>query len=182
MIISFVGRISVAAVLAIAIVSLCEQSSLAQARPAASPSHVVIPFLANDSKPTDLEFEGAECDLSAVGDQMTCVFQQVFLTTTPIAPDTCLVTTNRYQRTFRRDAPTHWTSREGPDGVCGIVDVATLQDDGDVRWTMDLRKEVTNKDAAPSCQTVDPQSITFGWRDLRRPLPCRFLQPGALTP
>src|SRR6266581_842092 len=69
----------------------------------ASPSHVVIPFLANATKPTDLDFEGGECELAANGNRMSCTFQQVFLTTSAVAPDTCLITTNRYQREFRRD-------------------------------------------------------------------------------
>jgi hypothetical protein len=60
-----------------------------------SRSHVVIPFLANASKPADLDFEGAECEVA--GDRMTCTFQQVFLTASPVTPDTCLVTTNRYE-------------------------------------------------------------------------------------
>ena len=107
-----------------------------------SRSRIMIPFLANASKPDDLDFEGAECDVA--GDRMTCAFQQVFLTSSPVAPDTCLVTTNRYEREFRRDSPSHWTSTEGPEGACGVLDVATLQDAGGVRWTMELTKVVTN--------------------------------------
>ena len=99
-------------------------------------------------KPEDLEFEGAECDLDAGGSRMTCVFQQVFLTTSPIVPDTCLITTNSYQRVFRLDSPSHWTSREAPADVCGVQDVATLQDGGGVRWTMELTKDVTRRDAS----------------------------------
>ena len=75
---------------------------------------MTIPFLANATKPTDLEFEGAECDVDASGNRMTCAFQQLFLTTSPLAPDTCLVTTNRYDRVFQRDSSSHWTSTEGP--------------------------------------------------------------------
>jgi len=76
-------------------------------------NHVTIPFLANASKPSDLEFEGAECEIGAGGSRMTCAFQQLFLTTSPVAPDTCLVTTNRYEREFRRDSPVRWINREG---------------------------------------------------------------------
>jgi hypothetical protein len=143
-------------------------------------SHVTIPFLANASKPAALEFEGAECDV--IGDRMTCAFQQLFLTTTPTAPDTCLVTTNSYDRDFRRDGPTHWISIEGPTGVCGVVDVVTLQDDGGVRWTMELKKEVTKRDASLACVTMNVQPETLSWQNIRRPLPCRFVQPGGLAP
>src|SRR4051812_38862947 len=108
-------------------------TSVAQRAPSAPPpSHVVIPFLANATKPADLDFEGGECERDASGDRMDCTFQQVFLTTSDLAPDTCLITTNRYERTFRRDTATRWVSTEGPDGACGLLDVATLQNDGGV--------------------------------------------------
>lgn len=147
-----------------------------------SQSHIVIPFLANETKPSDLEFEGAECDVDASGTRMACTFQQVFLTTSPVVPDTCFVTTNRYERVFRRDSQSHWTSTIGPEGACRVLDIATLQDGGGVRWTMELRKEATNKEAGPSCQTADAGPDTFDWRHVRRPLPCRFVQPGGVTP
>jgi hypothetical protein len=156
-------------------------SPAAQA-PTPSPSHVVIPFLANATKPTDLEFEGAECNVDAAGRRMTCAFQQLFLTTSQLAPETCLVTTNRYERVFRLDSPNHWTSTEGPQGVCGLLDIATLQDDGGVRWTMELRKEVTKKDGGAACQTMEVKPEVYSWQNIRRSLPCKFVQPGALTP
>src|SRR5262245_29042163 len=145
-------------------------------------SHVVIPFLANATEPHDLEFEGAECDIDASGTRMTCAFQQLFFTTSPVAPDTCLATTNRYDRVFRRDSPNHWTSSEGPDGVCGILDIATLQDDGGVRWTMELKKEVTKNEASAACLTMKVPPEVFSWQNIRRPLPCKNIQPGGLTP
>ena len=117
-------------------------------RSSTPPSHVVIPFLADPSKPAALEFEGGECDLNAAGNSMECTLQQVFLTTSGVAPDTCLITTNRYQRAFRRDVPRRWVSREGPAGVCGVVEVVTLRDEGGVRWTMETRKLATTKDAS----------------------------------
>jgi hypothetical protein len=178
----FVSRgVLIAAICAVVAATLSAQSPLAQT-PSTPRAHVTIPFLANATKPSALEFEGAECDLDASGDRMSCVFQQVFLTTSALAPDTCLVTTNRYERSFHRDSPTHWTSPSDPVGVCGVLDVATLQDDGGVRWTMELRTEVTKKDAGPVCRSVDVTRETFSWRDIRRSLPCKFVQPGGLTP
>jgi hypothetical protein len=157
-------------------------TSFAQiATSAPSPSHIVIPFLANATKPADLDFEGGECELDASRNRMDCTFQQVFLTTSDLAPDTCLITTNRYERTFRRDTATRWVSTEGPEGVCGLLDVATLQNDGGVKWTMETHKAVTKKDASPACQSSDTQAETLSWQNLRRPLPCRFVQPGGLS-
>jgi hypothetical protein len=158
---------------------LWDSTSIAQAPPRL---HVTIPFLANATKPTALEFEGAECDVDASGTRMVCAFQQLFLTTSSAAPETCLVTTNRYDRVFLRDSPNHWTSSEGPTGVCGLRDIATLQDDGGVRWTMELKNEVTSKEASAACLAMKVQPEVFSWQNIRRPLPCKNVQPGGLAP
>ena len=152
----------------------------AQASNGPPPSHLVIPFLANATKPDDLGFEGAECEVDKAGTTMDCQFQQVFLTTSDVAPDTCLVTTNRYPLTFRRQADARWVSTEGPAGACGLLDVVTLQDDGGVKWTMNIRRNVPRRDA-PACRAIDESNETLSWQNLRRPLPCRFVQPGGLS-
>ena len=146
-----------------------------------SPSHVVIPFLANATKPSALEFEGAECETNRGGTTLRCEFEQVFLTTSDLAPDTCLVTTNRYAKTFLRGAERRWVSSEMPAGVCGVTEVVTLQDGGGVRWTMETKKVVTRKNAAPSCAAAEEPPETLSWQNLRRPLPCKFVQPGGLS-
>ena len=152
-----------------------------QGQPAASSSsHVIIPFLANASRPGDLDYQAGECDVDAKGATMACEFQQVFLTVSGVDAQTCLVTTNRYVRDFTKQGPTRWVSREGPEGACGVEDIATLDDGGGVRWTMEMRKVATRKDATPSCGGSETQE-TLSWRDLRRPLPCRFVQPGAMS-
>jgi hypothetical protein len=156
--------------------------SLTAQIPRPAQNHVTIPFLANASKPADLEFEGAECEIEAGGSFMTCAFRQLFLTTSPVVPDTCLVTTNRYDREFRRDSPDRWTNREGPEGICGLIDVVTLTNEGGAKWTMELKKEVTRKDGAAGCLSMKPETEVFSWQNIRRPLPCRSVQPGALFP
>jgi hypothetical protein len=171
----------VTALLILSSVSGWRQTSLAQSAASASPSHVVIPFLANAAKPAALEFEGGECEIDRSGERMACTFQQVFLTTSAVPPDTCLITTNRYQRDFHRETATRWVSTEGPEGVCGLLDVATLDDAGGVRWTMETHKVVTRKDASSACQAYDTQRETLSWQNIRRPLPCRFVQPGGLS-
>jgi len=154
-----------------------------------SSSHIVIPLLANATKPGDLDFQGGECELDAARTTMECVFQQAFLTTSSVAPDTCLITTSRYQRTFRRaaadgvsrtaSAPARWVSTEGPEGDCGMLDVATLQYDGGIKWTMETKKAATKKD--PACRALEGEPETLSWQNLRRPLPCKFVQPGGLS-
>ena len=145
---------------------------------AAAQQHISVPFLASATRPSALEFEGAECDVDPSGRAMTCRFQQLFLTTSPVAPDTCLATTNGYERRFEKQGA-DWVSREGPDGACGVVDVATLKDGGGVRWTLEMRKMATKRDAAPQCRADEPSEI-LTWQNIRRALPCRFVQPGAL--
>jgi hypothetical protein len=158
------------------------RSAAAQAAGAAPrPAHLTIPFLANASKPLDLDFEGGECDVDAAGERMTCQFQQVLLTVSDLAPQTCFVTTNHYDRVFEKQTATRWVSRQQPDGPCGTVDVATLQDDGGIKWTMEMRKIVTSKDASPACLLVDEKPETLSWQNVRRPLPCTFIQPGSLS-
>jgi hypothetical protein len=145
------------------------------------PTHVVIPFLANATKPSALEFEGAECEMNRSGTSLRCEFEQVFLTTSDLAPDTCLVTTNRYAKTFARGSEGRWVSSEIPAGACGVSEVVTLQDGGGVRWTMETRKVVTRKNAAPACAGAEEPPETLSWQNLRRPLPCKFVQPGGLS-
>jgi hypothetical protein len=143
-------------------------------------SHIVIPFLANATRPADLDFEGGECDVDRAGNTMECRFQQVLLTTSSVAPQTCLITTNRYERTFQKQSPTRWVSTEGPTGACGLVDVHTLEDNGGVRWTMETRKTATSQD--PQCRRgLDGQAETLSWQNIRRALPCTFVQPGGLS-
>jgi hypothetical protein len=181
MVTSASGRAFIAAAFVVAAATFGAKAPVAQTS-TAQRSRITIPFLANATKPTSLEFEGAECDVDPSGNRMTCAFQQLFMTTSPVAPDTCLVTTNRYDRVFQRDSPRHWTSSGSPEGVCGLLDMATLQDDGGVKWTLEWKKRVTKPDAAPACQTVDATPETFSWQNIRRSLPCTFVQPGGLAP
>jgi hypothetical protein len=142
---------------------------------------LTIPFLASVTRPAALEFEAASCDIAATGDRMACSFQQVFLTISRLDARTCLITTNRYERTFRKDTPTRWISAEDPVGECGIVDSATLDDGGGVKWTMTVRRVVTQKDAAASCRQLDDTVEVLSWEGLKRALPCTSIQPGDLS-
>jgi hypothetical protein len=159
--------------------------SHAQAATAAPPpaqNRVIIAALANAANPADLDYEGAECEIDAGGTRMDCGFQQVFLTISPLDPQTCLITTNQYARTFQKENPTRWVSSNGPEGECGLLDVATLEDEGNmVQWSLEMKQVVTRKDLA-SCRRDQPAPQLLSWRNVRRPLPCRFVQPGALRP
>ena len=145
------------------------------------PTHLTIPFLANETRPADLDFEGGECDVDAAGKRMTCQFQQVLITTSDLAPDTCFVTTNHYDRVFERQTPTQWIGRQPAEGPCAIVDETTLRDGGGVKWTMETRKVVGAKAGSSSCRQVDEKPETLSWQNVRRRMPCTFIQPGSLS-
>jgi hypothetical protein len=159
-------------------------SSAAAMQPTPRPpagAHVVIPALANSSKPDDLDFQAGECEVRADGAMMDCVFQQVFLTLSFFDAQTCLITTNRYERTFRKEADGTWISREGPEGECGLVDETRLRTQGGDRWTLESRTFATRRDGSAACGAIAEQTETLSWQNQRRPLPCRFVQPGAMS-
>jgi hypothetical protein len=153
-----------------------------EAQPAADPTrHVIVASLANASKPRDLDYQAGECDIDASGKTMECVFQQVFLTVALFDAETCLITTNRFGLTFEKQGDNRWVSKEGPEGECGVMDVTTLENSGGARWTMEARKTVTKKDASADCRQTADSSETLSWQNVRRPLACKFVQPGAMS-
>src|SRR5262249_40819392 len=120
-------------------------ATLALASPARA-QHVTIPFLANAPGRGPIEFEGGECDTDRTGQSLRCKFQQVFLTTEQAPPNTCMITTNAYDRVFRKETDTRWVSSSGPEGICSLMDTATLEDGGTVKWTLTLKKTALRKD------------------------------------
>ncbi len=151
------------------------------ARSAATAKHVIIPSLANATRPSDLDFEAGECDLDESGAAMDCLFQQVFLTVALFDANLCLVTTNRYERRFVKQNDGSWLSQEGPEGDCGVTDVAILRREGEgARWTMELRKASTRTDLA-ACRGLDTQPEILSWQNVRRTLPCKYVEPGAMS-
>ena len=159
--------------------------SLAQPATAVQPAasnRVVIASLANANNPSDLDYQGGECEIDAGGTAMDCGFQQVFLTISPLDPQTCLVTTNQYARRFQKQSPTRWVSSEGPEGECGLLDVATLEDEGNmIHWTLEM-KNGRHQEGPGVLQRRPAPPQLLSWRNVRRPLPCRFVQPGAIRP
>jgi len=137
--------------------------------------------IANLAKPGELDFEGGTCDRT--GDTMACTFQQVLLQNAA-GSDTCLIVTNRYQLSFRRQTATRWVSNEGPNGACGLIEITTVEEDpngGGVLWTMTSQKIVTNKNANDFCKAFDGEPREdLTWKESKRPLPCKFIVPGLI--
>jgi len=154
-------------------------SGFAQDRALPLPRTVTIPFLANQNNPTDLDFMAAQCDVTPSGQAMTCRFRQMFLTISAIDAKSCVVTTSGYEQTFRRASGTRWVAEETPEGVCGTVAAATLDDGGGTRWTLTLRTAATKTDQ-PQCRSVPEAVEVYDWTNVKRPLPCTSIQPGAI--
>jgi hypothetical protein len=152
---------------------------LVQAGPG-EPQRLVIPYLANATKPDDLDFAAAQCDITPGGEQMACRFRQVFLTIASVDPTTCVMTTNGYEQTFRRESATRWVSTGAPAGECGMVETTTLDDAGGIRWTMTVRRVATRNATQSSCLAVSAEPESYSWQRVKRKLPCTSIQPGAI--
>jgi hypothetical protein len=152
----------------------------AQSPPGATvtPSHLTIPYLAS-TRPGDIEFAAAECDIATGGDRMTCRFRQVFVTVASIDTTACVITSNGYEQSFRRQTPTRWVSVGVPTGACGLVETTTLDDGGGTRWTMTVGTIATNNVDRAECRVAEGPE-TYGWQNLKRPLPCSTIQPGSI--
>ena len=168
-----------AAVLAVALhTTLNAQAPQPAATPL--PQHFAIPYLANDTTPDALDFAAAECDAVNGGERLDCHFRQVFVTTASIDPSACVISSNGYDLSLRRDAPSRWSSAAEPVGDCGVVEVTTLEDGGTTRWTMTIGHRATKNTERADCRAAAAQVETYSWRNIRRKLPCTTIQPGAI--
>ena len=116
---------------------------------------------------------------------MICAFQQVLIIPDKDDPSTCVITTNRYEQAFKKQDVGRWVSNVGPDGVCGVVAVTTLQEEkGGLTaiWpvTINTRKIVTNKGISPLCNVLDetPEILSSNYQ--RRVLSCKFIKAGSV--
>ena len=156
-------------------------SGVAQGQaPDARSQRLTIPYLANATKPADLDFTAAECDVVSNGEQMVCRFRQVFLTIPSLDATTCVITTNGYERTFRLQTRARWVSESAPIGDCGVVETTTLVDGGGTRWTMTIRATATLRADQPECRAPSPEPEVYDWLGVKRKLPCTSIQPGAI--
>jgi hypothetical protein len=144
------------------------------------PRLLTIPYLANATRPGDLDFAAARCDVTVDGARMDCRFRQVFLTISPIDPQSCLITTNGYEKAFRRESSRQWISVDEPVGECGVTETTVLEDGGGTRWTMTIRSGPTKRADEPRCRSEAQEPLVYSWRGLQRRLSCTSIQPGAI--
>lgn len=165
---------------ALLIATVASSSGRAQTPGAASAveTHVTIPYLVS-TKPGDIEFAAAECDVTQSGEQMACRFRQVFVTVASIDTTACVITSNGYEQTFRRNTAKLWLSVSQPVGDCGMVESTTLEDSGGTRWTMTIETKPTRGGDRAECRVTDLPAV-YGWSDIKRTLPCTTIQPGSI--
>lgn len=157
-------------------------SGLAQTQPLAPRSSgIAIPFLANQTKPTDLDFMAAECDIVSNGSGLSCRFRQVFMTISSVDATSCVITTNGYEQTFRRESAIRWISEGAPEGDCGLVETTWLEDGGGTHWALTTRTVATRHLDQQACLAAsrEPAEV-YDWRGVKRALPCTSIQPGAI--
>ena len=113
---------------------------------------------------------------------MRCRFRQVFITPVSFDASTCAITSNGYELTFRRASTTltRWTSKDAPQGACGVVETHTLDDGGGTRWTLTITSEATAPDGGSACPAGRGETLVYDWRTMKRALPCSKIQPGAI--
>lgn len=141
---------------------------------------LTIPYLANASTPDQLDFSAAICDVSADGTAMQCRFRQVFILPTSLDPTHCAITTNGYEESFALEAPGRWTTAgKAIEGDCGFVERTTLEDGGATRWTMTVSTKATKNVERADCRAGETREV-FDYKSLRRQVPCKTIQPGAI--
>lgn len=146
----------------------------------ATRNHLTIPYLGNTA-PGDIEFAAAECDITPSGSAMRCHFRQVFITRASFDQTACVITSNGYEQQFQRETPTTWVGVTAPEGDCGVVDEARLEDGGGTRWTMTLTSKATRALDRAECRSVSTTPrIVYSARDIKRPLTCATIQPGSI--
>ena len=144
----------------------------------AAETHLTIPYLAS-TKPGDIEFAAAECDVTQNGERMTCRFRQVFVTVASIDTTACVITSDGYEQVFRRDTQTRWIDDTHPVGDCGIVESTTLEDGRGTRWSMKIETKPTRGGDLAECRAAEPPAV-YSWTDIKRTLPCTTIQPGSI--
>jgi hypothetical protein len=91
---------------------------------------------------------------------------------------TCRIWTNSWKETFTKQLENKWVSNEGPDGICGVVVVSSLEAKDSLVGSYETQKVVTNKDVnSPFCQ-LDETKVRYAWDDKFVDRSCEFIVLG----
>ena len=97
-----------------------------------------------------------------------------------MATKTCKIWVSRWRSTFTKQTESKWVSNAGPDGLCGVIMITTLErEPKHDLWTYTTRKVVTSREANDLCKIVDDQPSIHSWRTTAKKLSCEIVEPGA---
>jgi hypothetical protein len=83
---------------------------------------------------------------------------------------TCRVSSNSFSMRFRRVQQSNtWTSNDGPDGPCGAITVATMEQDPQhpIFWNYVQKRVVTNPSSwmgNAQCSAMDQSETRYNWQ------------------
>jgi hypothetical protein len=89
-----------------------------------------------------------------------CMEQQLLRTVNEVERNTCTVTVQNFKVKFTRAGPHKWISTHGPEGICNIVTVQTLENEPDhsILWTF-----------TQTTPTADTSGLLCGGIELNKP-------------
>jgi hypothetical protein len=97
--------------------------------------------------------------------------------------ETCKIWVTRWKTTFARQTETKWVANDGPNGICGIVLISTLERDGKSNsfWKYNQRRIVTNKEIKEPlpCHEWDERPSAYAFGVGAKKLACELVQAGA---
>jgi hypothetical protein len=98
---------------------------------------------------------------------------------------TCKILTANFSQTFQRVTADSWVSKEGPDGLCGVVTISRLERVGAGStsfWVYTTNRVVTNKSSSTSpqiCKSLEEGEHFFDWKGGGdRFLGCDYIEMG----
>jgi hypothetical protein len=92
---------------------------------------------------------------------------------------TCRIWTQSWKETFTKQLENKWVSTEGPGGICGVVEVSSLEAKDSLVWSYETQKVVTNKDVndvnSPICLKLNETKVRYGWDNKFVDRSCEFI-------
>ena len=103
---------------------------------------------------------------------------------TQLDAQTCTVWSNTWEQSFQYNPSSgKWTSKMGPNGDCGVINVSTLSKahEKDWEWTYETRKVVTNREGPGfllSCSDLDENTYRYRTSSSAVYMNCLYLKYG----
>jgi hypothetical protein len=97
----------------------------------------------------------------------------------------CLVSSHNFSMRFRRvQQSSTWTSNDGPDGPCGAITVASMEQDlqNPIFWNYVQKRVVTNPTANwmgnAQCSAMDQSETRYNWQTRETYAHCDYIEFG----